>query len=118
MFTWLKKLFGNDSPDTPVISQEKSVTTKPTAYKQPAAELNKSAVKKTTTKSKAKASATKAQPAKRGRKKTGVTKTDLNAMNKDQLETYAKKEFKVDLDKRRKKADLVAEVLTLVSKNG
>jgi len=54
---------------------------------------------------------------KKGPKKTGVTKTDLNKMSKDQLETYAKKEFKVDIDKRRKKADLVEEVLKLANKN-
>ena len=53
------------------------------------------------------------QPKKRGRKKTGVTKTDLNKMTKDELEAYAKKQYKVDLDKRRKKADLVEEVLKL-----
>jgi cytoskeletal protein RodZ len=52
----------------------------------------------------------------RGPKKTGVTKTDLNKMNKDQLETFAKKEYKVDLDKRKKKADLVDEVLGLANK--
>jgi len=53
------------------------------------------------------------EPKKRGRKKAGITKTDLNKMTKDQLEDYAKKEHKVDLDKRKKKADLVEEVLKL-----
>jgi len=53
------------------------------------------------------------EPKKRGRKKAGITKTDLNKMTKDELEAYAKKEHKVDLDKRKKKADLVEEVLKL-----
>jgi hypothetical protein len=110
MFNWLKKLFGSDVSSKPVTPQQKPVTTK-----QPAAELSKTPTKKTGNKSKAKASSAKTQPAKRGRKKTGVTKTDLNAMNKDQLEAYAKKEYNVDLDKRRKKADLVAEVLKLAT---
>jgi hypothetical protein len=34
-------------------------------------------------------------------------------MTKDELESYAKKEHNVDLDQRRKKADLVEEVLKL-----
>lgn len=37
-------------------------------------------------------------------------------MNKDQLEAYAKKEFGVDIDRRRKKDDLVVEVLKLAKK--
>ena len=59
------------------------------------------------------AQAKQEQPKKRGRKKAGITKTDLNKMTKDELEAYAKKEHKVDLDKRKKKADLVEEVLKL-----
>lgn len=52
------------------------------------------------------------QTKKPGRKKKGVTKTDLNKMNKDELEKFAKT-YGVDIDKRRKKADLVKQVLEL-----
>ena len=96
-------MLGSDVPDTPVISQE------PNNYQSfkdagkkanPELALNEPVQEKQEEK-------------KRGRKKTDVTKTDINKMTKDQLEAYAKKEHGVDLDKRRKKADLVAEVLKL-----
>jgi len=106
MFNWLKKVFGSGE-DTVQTQPEKE----PNDYKDFKSPVEKVAVeveekpKKTETKT--------AEPKKRGRKKAGITKTDLNKMTKDELEAYAKKEHKVDLDKRRKKADLVEEVLKL-----
>jgi hypothetical protein len=110
MFNWLKNLFGGKKQEPLVLTDpiktedevkvtERSAAPTPTKPKKPAA---KKASAKT--------------ESKRGRKKSGVTKTDLNNMNKDQLEAYAKKEFGVDLDKRRKKPDLVDEVLKLSKK--
>jgi len=104
MFGFIKKIFGSeDKVEGPGISTPKVEPTisQPTKY---------SDVKKT---SKKPVQEKQEEPKKRGRKKTGVTKTDLNKMTKDELEAYAKKEYKVDLDKRRKKADLVEEVLKL-----
>lgn len=105
MFNWLKKLFGGDVSPRPTLETYTPPTVNPTPVEKP----------------KTKSSATtgrKAAGGKKGPKKTGVTKTDLNKMTKDQLETYAKKEFKIDIDKRRKKADLVEQVLKLIKKNG
>jgi len=125
MFNWLKKLFGFDIPDTPVIAQEtvkeapKATVGKVTKVKSeipaPKAEQAKTPAKPK--KQSEKPATKKEEPAKRGRKKTGITKTDLNKMNKDQLETFAKKEFKVDIDKRMKKADLVDQIMELSKKN-
>lgn len=109
MFKWLGKLFGTSEVDKAVeaiqpepikdfsdigIAQRETKTVKP--------------VKKTETKK-----APQTTSAKRGRKKTGVTKTDLNKMSKDELEAFAKKTYKVDIDKRKKKSDLVDQVLAL-----
>mgnify|MGYP001050300617 FL=1 len=109
MFTWLKNLFsGTSIPEVinEVSKEEPKVETTPVEKPKKATTKEKKApVKKTT--------ATKANATKRGRKKTGVTKTDLNKMNKDQLEVFAKKEYKVDLDKRKRKSDLVDQVLAL-----
>ena len=104
MFNWLKKVFGGESPKTTL-----ETYTPPKVDPVPAA---KPAAKKSAN------TGRKTAGGKKGPKKTGVTKTDLNKMNKDQLEKYAKKEYKVDIDKRRKKADLVEEVLKLARKNG
>ena len=38
---------------------------------------------------------------------------DISKLDKDQLEAYAKQEFKVELDKRKKIADLRVEVTAL-----
>ena len=47
-------------------------------------------------------------------KKVAATpEVDLNKMTKDQLEAYAKETFNVDVDKRKKKADLVKEIGSL-----
>jgi len=115
MFKWLKNILsGSNSANTVEkepnnYSQYKTATADAgSATGATASQSTKPAQKKSTTKKTAEQT-----PAKRGRKKIGVTKTDLNKMNKDELEAYAKKEYKVDLDKRRKKADLVAEVLKL-----
>ncbi len=40
---------------------------------------------------------------------------DIGSMTKDGLEAYARERFKVELDKRKTKADLLAEVQALVS---
>jgi len=93
MFQWLKNLFSDDGAPT----LERPVVT-PTVDTTPKAEPKKSS----------------ANTGKTSDKK--VTKTDLNKMTKVQLESYAKKEFKVDLDRRKKKADLVAEVAKLAKK--
>ena len=92
MFKWLKTLF-QPEPESTVGIEKPKITPK-------IQEPKKESVK---------------EPAinKPGRKKKGITKTDLNKMTKDELEAYARKEHKVDLDKRKKKADLVEEVLKL-----
>jgi len=103
MFGFLKKIFG---------AEESSLYTKPESEGRVG--IDKPKVTPTIEEPKAKpAQAKQEQPKKRGRKKAGITKTDLNKMTKDELEAYAKKQHKVDLDKRRKKADLVEEVLKL-----
>jgi hypothetical protein len=114
MIKWLKSLFGFDTPDTPVIAQEPvarveepKVETKVEKV-EPKAQPVQAEPKKTTKKAAPAKAGTK-----RGPKKTGVTKTDLNKMTKDELEAFAKKTYKVDLDKRKKKADLVDQVLAL-----
>jgi len=45
-----------------------------------------------------------------------ITKTVLNKLTKQGLEDLAKARFGVDIDKRKKKADLVKEVLALSKK--
>jgi phage protein D len=42
-----------------------------------------------------------------------ATKASLSKLTKQGLEDFAKTNYKVDIDKRKKKADLVAEVLKL-----
>ena len=112
MFKWLKKLFVGEHKTEPTLE----VYTPPRAKEQQEASASKPAPKPAA--KKGANTGRKTTGGKKGPKKTGVTKTDLNKMNKDQLEKYAKKEFKVDIDKRRKKADLVEEVLKLAKKNG
>ena len=103
MFGFLKKIFGSEEKvEGPGISKPKVTPTIEESKPEPAQFKKTQSVKEKPTEEK-----------KRGRKKTGVTKTDLNKMTKDELEAYAKKEHGVDLDKRRKKADLVEEVLKL-----
>jgi hypothetical protein len=104
MFNWLKKVFGGGSSEK-ILETNTQIKADPVPAAKPAAKKGANTGRKTA-------------GGKKGPKKTGVTKTDLNKMNKDQLEKYAKKEFKVDIDKRRKKADLVEEVLKLAKKNG
>ena len=94
MFNLIKRLFGIDSK-TPTAQK-----TKPTA----------------TTTTKKKVTPSPGGNKKSTRKSSGLTKSSLGKMTKVQLEDYAKKEFKVDLDRRKKKADLVKEVVKL-SKN-
>lgn len=101
MFNWLRKLFAGDQ-ETKTLE-----TYTPPKVEAPAPKPAKTSTKKSTANT----------GRKKGPKKAGVTKTDLNKMTKDQLEKFAKKEFKVDIDKRRKKADLVEEVLKLIKKN-
>jgi nitric oxide reductase activation protein len=103
MFNWLKTLFGVGEVDKAV----EAIQPEPVK-----AEPKPKAVKIETTKKVSTKAPVKTE-AKRGRKKAGVTKTDLNKMNKDELEAFAKKNYKIDLDKRRKKADLVDQVLAL-----
>jgi len=96
MFNLIKRLFGTDS---------KTATAqkiKPTA-----------AATTTTRKPTPKPSETKKSASKTG----GLTKSSLGKMTKVQLEDYAKKEFKVDLDRRKKKQDLVDEVIKLSKKS-
>jgi len=93
MFGWLKKLFSDDGAPTlerPIVTPTIDATSKAKPQK------NSDTTGKTSDKK--------------------VTKTDLNKMTKVQLEDYAKKEFKVDIDRRKKKADLVAEVAKLAKK--
>jgi hypothetical protein len=46
-------------------------------------------------------------------KSVKATKASLSKLTKQGLEDFAKTNYKVDIDKRKKKADLVAEVLKL-----
>lgn len=107
MINWFKNLFRKNAKQEPLLltnpvkyEDEVKVTERP-----PEPTPTKPAVNKKST--------TETKP---GRKKTGVTKTDIQQMNKVQLESYAKKEFGVDIDRRRKKVDLVIEVLKLAKK--
>jgi hypothetical protein len=103
MFNWLKKLFVGGKEQKPTLEK---VCTPPRAHAQ-----------QTTAPKRATNAKSANTGRKKGPKKNGVTKTDLNKMTKEQLESYAKSEFKVDIDRRRKKADLVEEVLNLAKKN-
>ena len=47
---------------------------------------------------------------------TKVTKASLSKLTKQGLEDFAKKEYGVDVDRRKKKDDLVKEVLALSKK--
>ena len=97
MFNLIKRLFGTDSKTAT------AQKTKPTA----------AAATTTTKKPTPKPSETKKSASKTG----GLTKSSLGKMTKVQLEDYAKKEFKVDLDRRKKKQDLVDEVIKLSKKS-
>ena len=81
MFNWLKKLFGSDTPDTPVIAQEP-------AKEAPKATVGKVAEVKSEIPAKPKAKKT-------ATKKTASKKADkggnLDSMNKTQLLAEAKK---------------------------
>jgi len=55
-------------------------------------------------------------PKKAEAKKTTVKKADLAKMTKEKLEAFAKENYKVDIDRRKKKADLVDEVFKLSKK--
>ena len=104
MFGFFKKIFGTEEKiEGPGISKPKVTPTIETELKP----------KPTQVKETQPAKEKPTQEKKRGRKKTGITKTDLNKMTKDELESFTKKEYKIDIDKRRKKADLVEEVLKL-----
>ena len=54
--------------------------------------------------------------AKPAAKKATVKKADLAKLTKEKLEAFAKENYKVDIDRRKKKADLVDEVLKLSKK--
>lgn len=91
MFNWLKKLFGFDVPDTPVIAQApvkeepKAQVTKVVEV-EPAPELKKSETKTKQAKKPAPKKATKkAEP------KKAKASGDLSSMNKSQLLEEAKK---------------------------
>ena len=47
------------------------------------------------------------------KKSVKVTKASLSKFTKQELETFAKETYSVDIDRRKKKADLVSEVLKL-----
>ena len=131
MFKWIKNLFVT-AEDVAIPKQKLSnVTAQPFVLKQediapprepkveakveqakPVAKTKKQA-KKPATKTTTKKPVAATKP---GRKKKGLTKTDLNKMNKNDLEAFAKKTYKVDIDKRKKKETLVDEVLALSKK--
>jgi hypothetical protein len=89
MFNWLRNLFSTEE------------------YRAP---------KEAPTPAPAKKAEAKKPAAKPAAKKATVKKADLAKLTKDKLEAFAKKEFKVDIDKRKKKADLVDEVFKLSKK--
>jgi len=91
MFDFLKALlsFGKTEKQEPVTD-----VYKPPRAKKSSVSSKKSAPQKTT-------------------KSSAVSKSALEKMTKKQIEDYAKKQFKVDLDRRKKKADLVEEVVKL-----
>lgn len=89
MFNWLRNLFSSAEVEA----------SKPAPAPAPA--------------KKAEAPKPAAKPA---AKKATVKKADLAKLTKEGLEAFAKKEFKVDIDRRKKKADLVDEVFKLSKK--
>ena len=92
MLNWLKTLFGVGEVDKAVEAiQPEPVKTKPKPKK---VETIVEVDAKTVT----------------------ITKTVLNKLTKQGLEDLAKARFGVDIDKRKKKADLVKEVLALSKK--
>ena len=75
MFGFLKKLFGSDVPDTPVIAQPK-IEENPTLYSEVKSSPSTSANKATAKKAPAKKPATKSTTAKKANaKKPAATKT-------------------------------------------
>jgi len=110
MFNWLKTLFSSEQQHLHTIPEKEPNTYSSFKDPKPKEEVVEKSI---VDKEKQSHTSQTTEPKKRGRKKAGITKTDLNKMTKDELEAYAKKELKVDLDKRRKKADLVEEVLKL-----
>jgi len=76
MFTWLKKLFGTDVPDTPVIAQQPKEEAQSHVGKVVKVEPVKSVAK------------TKKQTKKTATKKTA--KVDLDSMKKNELLDHAK----------------------------
>ena len=94
MFKWLGKLFGTSEVDRAV-----------------------EAVMPETGKAKSKPKAVKVEKVVEVDAKTvKVTKAGLSKLTKQGLEDFAKSNYGVDIDKRKKKADLVNEVLDLSKK--
>ena len=88
MFNWLKKLLGI-GPSVPAAVE---------ATTQAPKETPKPKVKKSDTKTEK------------------VTKASLSKLTKQGLEDFAKEKYGVDVDRRKKKDDLVKEVLALSKK--
>ena len=86
MFTWLKKIFGFDVPDTPVIAQQPKKQVKSQVVKVVKVEQPKKATKKKTT-----------------------NKVDLSSMSKNDLLAHAKKNG-VKANASMKKADILAAI--------
>jgi len=88
MFGWLKKLFTSTDDGLYTQPEKTAPTTTPEPLLGHVADIH-------------------------GVNNTQKPKADLDKMTKAELETYAKENFDVDIDRRKKKADLVAQVKSL-----
>lgn len=91
MFTWSKKLI--DAITAPIL--EKPVVNTTREYEKES----------------------KKDPQPSSNESDSLTRADLNKMTKKQLEDYTLNKFKIDLDRRKRKGDLVEEVLNLINSN-
>ena len=99
MFSWLRNLFTTAEPEVVNTPAKKSVTKNGVGF-APKIEPVITEVKKVSAKVKTEK----------------VTKASLSKLTKVKLEEFALATYGVDIDKRKKKADLVNEVLKLSKK--
>lgn len=112
MFKWLKTLFGAGEVEQTV---ETVVTPEPVKVKEVKAEPAAEVKPKAKPGPKPKAKVEKVVEVDTATVK--VTKSSLAKLTKQGLEDFAKQTYGVDLDKRKKKEDLVKEVLALSKKS-
>ena len=125
MFKWISNLFGNSEAETAPaqklskIQPERLTPKKPPAI--PAGRVKKEAtqklsnIEKTITKNGV-GFAPKIEPVITEVKAVKVTKASLSKLTKVKLEEFALATYGVDIDRRKKKEDLIKEVLKLSKK--